>query len=294
MRISRSNPLQTLHLQPHARAHHARREALRQQRDTFEQRRATGPALTPPQPSPEEVLAMFARRVAAQPATTDVEAPRTGGLEPQPTPVGLPGDEGSVPTPVSSFSPIAPPGVVDPRVPVTVERTEKRADTFPPQQPGESLAQYAMRTASVTGFDINTLGALLGTAGSLGEPNASFAEKIDRFLNPNAYLSQAEIDRANNLIAADRTLANRVYTGPVPVSSLTDDDRRYLMAVEQWQPGVGDLFHRLLSGSHADIARCVNDTAYNLGTGGFDVAGYRGQLRPLVEKVLAEKGLPHP
>lgn len=222
---------------------------------------------------------------------TPVGAPETGGPEegtPPPPPVET--------TPLSGFSPTPPPGAIDPRVPAGITATEKRAGTFPAQLPEESLAQYAMRTANVTGFKLDLLGAFVSTAGSLGgAPNASFAELVDRFQNPTAYMSAAELERANASRAADLAAASRVYSGPVPASSLTPEDRKYLSSLEQWEPAVGDLYHRLLSGSHVEIARLINDTAYNLGSiSRAEVAAYQGPLRPLVEKVLAEKGLVHP
>ncbi|MDP1916996.1 MAG: hypothetical protein Q8L14_12155 [Myxococcales bacterium] len=318
MRITRSQHLDTLRQtttdQPRPAASPARHRPVQ---DGFEPARKRGPSLTSPQNAAVDVLANELLKAIAQQllAAANGMAAKTGD-QGQPTPVGSASDEFTPPpppvgggdewtppppppvetTPVSGFSPGPPPGVVDPRIPPPITATEKRADTYPASLPGESLAQYAMRTSKDTGFNVNLLGAFVSTAGNLGgAPNASFAELVDRFQNPNAYLSQAEIDRANNLRAADLETANRIYTGPVPASSLTDEDRKYLISMEQWEPGVGDLFHRLLSGSHVEIARLINDTVYNLGgVGKAELSTYRGQLRPLVEKVMAEKGLVHP
>lgn len=278
--------------------------------DDFQTRARRSLDLTPhgtPVNVDELLQAIAERRAAAAAVTPKSEVPVTGGLEPlPPTPTPTAGDDTGrdewtppPPTPevtnVSGFSPIAPPGVEDPRVTPAPRITEKRADTFPPQEPGESLAQYAMRTASKTGFQVSALGAFLSTAGSLGAaPNASFAELVDRFQNPSAYWTQADVDRINELRKVELQTVNTVYTGPIAASALTNDDRRYLMSIEERVAGVGDLFHRLLSGTHVEIARLINDTAYNLGTGGFDVSSYHGQLRPLVEQVIKEKGLVHP
>lgn len=310
MRINRSKHLDTIRQatvdQPRPPASPGRHRPMR---DAFETTRPVGPALTSPQNANVNVevdalLKAFAQQLLA--AVNGLAAKKTdeGQPTPQPTPVGGSGDEWTPPpppppvetTPYSGFSPAPPPGVADPRIPPVITATEKRADTFPAQQPGESLAQYAMRTASVTGFNVNLLGAFVSTAGSLGgAPNASFAELVDRFQNNTAYMSGAEIDRANALRAADLAAANRSYSGPVPASSLTPEDRRYLISMEQWEPGVGDLFHRLLSGSHVEIARLINDTVYNLGSvSRAEVAAYHGPLRSLVEKVMAEKGIAHP
>lgn len=322
MRINRSQHLETLRQatidQPRAPASPARHRPVR---DGFDSARKPGPVLSAQQDAAvgvvvDELLKAIAQQLLAAANGVAAKQADQGQPTPAPTQVGSAGDEFTPPpppvgggdewtppppppvetTPVSGFSPAPPPGVADPRVPPVITATEKRADKYPAAQPGESLAQYAMRTASVTGFNVNLLGAFVSTAGSLGgAPNASFAELVDRFQNPNAYMSQAEIDRANNLRAADLETANRMYTGPIPASSLTPEDRKYLSSMEQWEPGVGDLFHRLLSGSHVEIARLINDTVYNLGSVGRDeLAAYHGPLRPLVEKVMAEKGIRHP
>lgn len=318
MRITRSQHLDTLRRtttdQPRPAASPARHRPVQ---DGFEPARRRGPALTPPQDAAAEVLANELLKAIAQQllAAANGLAAKTGDLG-KPAPVASAGDEFTPPppvghgggdewtppppppvetTPVSGFSPTPPPGVVDPRLKGPSERTEKRADTFPAQLPGETLAQYAMRTADKTGFNINQLGALTGLAGSLGQgPNASYAEVMDRYLNPTAYWSQADFDREKNLLEAERLTVTKVYTGPVALGSLSNDDRLYISGMEQRVPQLGDLWHKLVAGGHTDIARAINDTEYNLGPSSYDVRGYQGQMRQYVEAMLKKLGIPHP
>lgn len=318
MRINRSQHLDTLRQtttdQPRPTASPLRHRPVQ---DGFERARKPGPALNAPQNAAVDVLAnellkaiaqqllAAANGMAAKTNDQGQPAPVASASDeftpPPPPPVGG-GDEWTPPppppvetTPVSGFSPTPPPGVVDPRLKGPSVRTEKRADTFPAQLPGETLAQYAMRTADKTGFNINQLGALTGLAGGLGQgPNASYAEVMDRYLNPTAYWSQADFDREKNLLEAERLTVTKVYTGPVSLGSLSNDDRRYISGMEQRIPQLGDLWHKLVAGGHTDIARMINDTEYNLGPSSYDVRGYQGQMRQYVEGMLKTLGIPHP
>lgn len=330
MRINRSQHLDTLRQttadQPRPAASPARHRPVQ---DGFEPARKRGPALTSPQDAAVDILANELLKAIAQQllAAANGMAAKTGD-QGKPTPVASAsdeftppppvghGDEGTPPppvgngggdewtppppppvetTPVSGFSPTPPPGVVDPRFKGPSVRTEKRADTFPAQLPNETLAQYAMRTADKTGFNINQLGALTGLAGGLGQgPNATYAEVMDRYLNPTAYWSQADFDREKNLLEAERLTVTKVYTGPVALGSLSNDDRRYISGMEQRIPQLGDLWHKLVAGGHTDIARMINDTEYNLGPSSYDVRGYQGQMRQYVEDMLKKLGIPHP
>jgi len=277
----------------------------------FDAQRTRGPALSPQQ---EQLVAQFneaLQKVAqelvrlanglspqpvtpasTQPARSNTTAPEIEEGEPQnPPPPPPPPSTGAT----SGFSPVAPPGVVDPRLKGPSQPTEKKADSYPAQLPGETLAQYAMRTADKTGFNISQLGALTGLAGSLGQgPNASYAEVMDRYLNPTAYWTQADFDREKNLLAAEQARVNKVYTGPVALGSLTNEDRVYISSMEQRLPQLGDLWHKLVAGGHVDIARAINDTEYNLNPASYDVRGYHGQMRGYVEDMLKKLGIPHP
>jgi hypothetical protein len=288
----------------------ARRAA---QASGFDTQRTAGPTLSPKQ---EQVFAKFneALQQVAQELLRIANgmAPQTpaeaakGPTQPAPSEreEGEPGpgiiEEGGgkgppPPQTVSGFSPVAPPGVVDPRLKGPSVPTEKKADSYPAQLPGETLAQYAMRTADKTGFNISQLGALTGMAGSLGQgPNATYAEVMDRYLNPTAYWTQADFDREKNLLAAEQALVNTVYKGPLALGSLSNDDRLYLSGMEQRVPQLGDLWHKLVSGGHTDIARAVNDTEYNLGPSAYNVSTYHGQVRSYVEDMLKKLGIPHP
>ncbi len=316
MRITRSQHLETLRQtntdQPRPAASPARHRPVQ---DGFEPARKRGPALTSPQDAAVEILANELLKAIAQQLLAAANGLAAKASDQgQPTPVASASDEFTPPppagggdewtppppppietTPVSGFSPTPPPGVVDPRLRGPSVRTEKRADTFPAQLPNETLAQYAMRTADKTGFNISQLGALTGLAGSLGQgPNASYAEVMDRYLNPTAYWSQADFDREKNLLEAERLTVTKVYTGPVALGALSNDDRRYISGMEQRIPQLGDLWHKLVAGGHTDIARMINDTEYNLGPSSYDVRGYQGQMRQYVEAMLKNLGIPHP
>jgi hypothetical protein len=77
---------------------------------------------------------------------------------------------------------------------------ERQAPKYPPQLANETLAQFALRTAAVTGLPVNQLGALLHM-GFPGLPaNASHAERVDAYMHPTAYWSPGEIDRQNRII----------------------------------------------------------------------------------------------
>ena len=286
----------------------ARRAA---QASGFDAQRTAGPALSPKQ---EQLLAQFneaLKQVAqdllrlangmapqAEPAKGPTQPAPVEREEGEPGPGIIEEGPGKTPPPsdtVSGFSPIAPPGVVDSRVRQPSVPTEKKAASYPAQLPGETFAQYAIRTADKTGFNVNQLGALLGMAGSTGAaPDASFAERMDRHLNPVAYWTQADFDREKNLLAAEQTLVNTVYKGPVALGSLSKEDRVYISAMEQRIPQLGDLWHKLIGGGHVDIARMINDTEYNLGPSSYDVRGYQGQMRSYVEDMLKKLGIPHP
>jgi hypothetical protein len=170
-------------------------------------------------------------------------------------------------------------------------RADKQADRFPDSIPDETLAQYAMRTAKATGFDTNQLGALLFSASGLGAaPNAPYKEIIDRYQNPTAYWSDAELARQNAMRERDIQEASRVYTGPVPVTSLTDQDKLYLYSMAL-QPGNNNLHYDVLRGRRVDIANAINWASYNFA--GYDPSTYDGPLRPIVEQVIAQRNAAH-
>lgn len=119
-------------------------------------------------------------------------APPTGAKPPPPPP-----------PPTYAGQPTAP-GAPTYTGPQHYVREPRQAQNWPPVEPGETLAQYALRTAAVTGFRVEQLGALLHMGASPDlPPNHTLQERLDAFLHPTAYWSDAELARQNAIRQAE-------------------------------------------------------------------------------------------
>lgn len=89
----------------------------------------------------------------------------------------------------------------------------KNFESYPVQKPGETLYEYALRTAPQTGFGLGSIGSL-GMRTSKwfeGGNNPDFRQVIDSVINPWAYMSEAE--RANELALENRDRETGLSSG---------------------------------------------------------------------------------
>ena len=179
----------------------------------------------------------------------------------------------------SGFGP--PPPVVTPALIIG-----RSGHAIPTPLDGESFVSYATRVADH--LDVpNRAGTItiLGTPylftnyGGFDAGNRSnWAAAVDKLYFPEAHRTPQEIATEAQATARDAAAANRVFTGPIDVKSLTMEDWFYLNKV--------NVPFDVLNGSAKEIHAGINQagSSYASDMAQFQVENYNGPLRQYAPK----------
>lgn len=141
-------------------------------------------------------------------------------------------------------------------------------DKAVPPQPLRSAAAYPLKYALGAG------GVVVGTPSVLyGDQSFNSDAEAETFIAKIGTGYEAA------LAARDEAAANQVYTGPVPVASLTLADKMYLDWLSH-QPGKTNIAYQVLSGTALAIRQAINDVGNEPAMmQGYSPATYSGPLK---------------
>jgi hypothetical protein len=130
--------------------------------------------------------------------------PPPGGSTPPKIPNWVGGTVDTSKMPTGGLAPV--PGTPNYTQYAPYGNTTKNFSSYPEQKQGETLYEYAVRTAPQTGFSTSSLGSLGMRTSSWFEngANPDFRQVIDSVINPWAYMSSEEQARQNGLEDRDR------------------------------------------------------------------------------------------
>lgn len=159
---------------------------------------------------------------------------------------------------------------------------EGKVRLYPTPRPeAENAWGYATRLAFTDNPDTGQRYVPLGIIPSFrfAEPIGNFAEIVDRWLLPEDYWDQAELDRRKR-INDDAAHGIPGGTGPYPVSALSTADCQFVNWISAFKPKYKDAWLKLIAGDWHDITQ-----AMQRGQGSFDPYSYDGPLQNITLEV---------
>lgn len=148
---------------------------------------------------------------------------------------------------------------------------------YPQPIGGESPWGYAIRISFMvnpatgdTYFPRQILGAFV-----YAEPAPTLPEVVDRFLFPEDYWTQAEVDRRQR-IKDDQAHGFPGGTGPVAIAAVDLRDAQFLNWLSTYSPKYKDAWLKLVNGTWEQIIAKQRDAR---GAGAFDPETYDGKMQ---------------
>jgi hypothetical protein len=197
------------------------------------------------------------------------------------------------PVPAAPLPVLVVPRVESPPEPMVVELNPPSAvaavtlpTTYPdpsliPAIPGESLADYAIRTGPLTGFKPSMVNALLKSGYPAG---CTCGEALDRFLNPEKY-GPVPPPPSSELPYVQEGMP---VTGSFPVGNLSHEDKVFLCAMSYPPNGKPGIHYEVLSGKLEQVRGVIQEIMLTneISERRYDPFSYTGPLRDEVMRIV--------